>query len=116
MELFVEKLVVIANKKLTTKNLETMNLEDVARFPLVLLRTGFCTRELIDDGLGRKGIQADIVAEFDSVDAIVSCVQEVAAISVLPEHARHWRAFSGSLASARACSRSISRNACSTGD
>jgi DNA-binding transcriptional LysR family regulator len=70
-------------------------MEDVARFPLVLLRTGFCTRELIDEGLGRKGIQADILAEFDSVDAIVSCVQEVAAISVLPEHAGHWSAYRG---------------------
>jgi LysR family transcriptional regulator, cyn operon transcriptional activator len=95
LELFVEKLVVIANTNLATKNLASMNLEDVARFPLVLLRTGFCTRELIDEGLGRKGIRADILAEFDSVDAIVSCVQEVAAISVLPEHAGHWRAYPG---------------------
>jgi LysR family transcriptional regulator, cyn operon transcriptional activator len=95
LELFVENLVVIANRKLVTKNFESMNLEDVARFPLVLLRTGFCTRELIDEGLGRKGIQADILAEFDSVDAIVSCVQEVAAISVLPEHAGHWSAYRG---------------------
>jgi DNA-binding transcriptional LysR family regulator len=72
-----------------------MNLEDVAGFPLVLLRTGFCTRELIEEGLRRNEIQPDILAEFDSIDAIVSCVQEVAAISVLPEHACHWRAYPG---------------------
>jgi LysR family cyn operon transcriptional activator len=95
LELFVENLVVIANRKLATKNLTSMNLADVARFPLVLLRTGFCTRELIEEGLGRNGIQANILAEFDSVDAIVSCVQEVAAISVLPEHASHWSAYPG---------------------
>jgi|ERR1700683_2924220 DNA-binding transcriptional LysR family regulator len=95
LELFVENLVVIANKKLATKISGAMSPEDLARFPLVLLRTGFCRRELIDTGLGRNGIQADIVAEFDSVDAIVSCVQEVAAISVLPEHAGHWRAYPG---------------------
>jgi LysR family cyn operon transcriptional activator len=93
LELFVENLVVIANRKLAIKNFRSMNLEDVARFPLVLLRTGFCTRELIEAGLGRNEIQPDILAEFDSIDAIVSCVQEVAAISVLPEHACHWRAY-----------------------
>lgn len=95
LELFVENLVVIANRKLAIKNFQSINLEDVARFPLVLLRTGFCTRELIEKGLGRNEIQPDILAEFDSIDAIVSCVQEVAAISVLPEHACHWRAYPG---------------------
>ena len=81
LELFVENLVVIANRKLAIKNFQSINLEDVGRFPLVLLRTGFCTRELIEKGLGRNEIQPDILAEFDSIDAIVSCVQEVAAIS-----------------------------------
>jgi DNA-binding transcriptional LysR family regulator len=36
-----------------------------------------------------------ILAEFDSIDAIVSCVQEVKAISVLPEHACRWEAYPG---------------------
>jgi LysR family transcriptional regulator, cyn operon transcriptional activator len=66
LELFVENLVVIANRKLATKNLASINLADVARFPLVLLRTGFCTRELIEEGLGRNGIQANILAEMRS--------------------------------------------------
>jgi hypothetical protein len=38
----------------------------------------------------RPGIRlgrANILAEFDSIDAIVSCVEEVPAISILPEHA-----------------------------
>ena len=79
----------IANAKLVTKTSRALSLEELAKFPLVLLRTGFCTRELIDEGLNRIGIRPNILAEFDSIDAIVSCVQEVAAISVLPEHACH---------------------------
>jgi DNA-binding transcriptional LysR family regulator len=94
-KLFVENLVVIANAKLAIKKSRSMTLEEVAGFPLVLLRTGFCTRELIEEGLGRNGVQPDILAEFDSIDAIVSCVQEVPALSVLPEHAGHWRAYPG---------------------
>jgi DNA-binding transcriptional LysR family regulator len=85
----VENLVLIANAKLVTKTSRALSLEELAKFPLVLLRTGFCTRELIDEGLNRIGIRPNILAEFDSIDAIVSCVQEVAAISVLPEHACH---------------------------
>jgi LysR family cyn operon transcriptional activator len=95
LELFVENLVVIANAKLAIKNSRSLSLEEIARFPLVLLRTGFCTRELIDTGLDGSGIQPKVVAEFDSIDAIVSCVQEVGAISVLPEHACYWQAYPG---------------------
>src|SRR4030088_2345750 len=56
-KLFVENLVVIANAKLAIKKSRSMTLEEVAGFPLVLLRTGFCTRELIEEGLGRNGVQ-----------------------------------------------------------
>jgi len=70
-------------------------LEEIAAFPLVLLRSGFCTRELIEEGLNQTDIRANILAEFDSIDAIVSCVEEVPAISILPEHACHWRAYPG---------------------
>jgi LysR family transcriptional regulator, cyn operon transcriptional activator len=95
LELFVENLVVVANAKLPTKKILSMNLHEITSFPLVLLRTGFCTRELIDTGLDRSDTQPKILAEFDSIDAIVSCVQEVAAISVLPEHACRWETYPG---------------------
>jgi LysR family transcriptional regulator, cyn operon transcriptional activator len=95
LELFVENLVVIANAKLPTKKSRFMSLDEIVRFPLVLLRTGFCTREIIDAGLQGSDSQPKILAEFDSIDAIVSCVQEVAAISVLPEHACRWQAYPG---------------------
>jgi LysR family transcriptional regulator, cyn operon transcriptional activator len=95
LELFVENLVVIANTKLPTKKSRFMSLDEVVRFPLVLLRTGFCTREIIDAGLEGSDSQPKILAEFDSIDAIVSCVQEVAAISVLPEHACRWQGYPG---------------------
>ena len=94
-ELFVENLVVIAHAKLAIKNSRFMTLAEVAKLPLVLLRSGFCTRELLDEGLDQSGLHPKVVAEFDSIDAIVSCVQEVPAISVLPEHACHWRAYPG---------------------
>jgi LysR family transcriptional regulator, cyn operon transcriptional activator len=80
LELFVENLVVIANAKLPAKKSRFMRLDEVIRFPLVLLRTGFCTREIIDAGLQSSDSQPKILAEFDSIHAIVSCVQEVAAI------------------------------------
>ena len=95
LELFVENLVVIANAKLPTKKFRSMSLHEVTSFPLVLLCTGFCTRELIDTGLEASDAQPRILAEFDSIDAIVSCVQEVPAISVLPEHACRWAAYPG---------------------
>jgi LysR family transcriptional regulator, cyn operon transcriptional activator len=95
LELFVENLVVVANAKLPIKRSRSMSLHEVTSFPLVLLRTGFCTRELIDTGLDGSDAQPNILADFDSIDAIVSCVQEVAAISVLPEHACRWQAYPG---------------------
>ncbi|MBV8212919.1 MAG: LysR family transcriptional regulator [Verrucomicrobia bacterium] len=95
LELFVENLVVIASAKLPTKKFRSMSLQEVTSFPLVLLRSGFCTREIIDTGLDGRDSQPKILAEFDSIDAIVSCVQEVAAISVLPEHACRWEAYPG---------------------
>jgi LysR family transcriptional regulator, cyn operon transcriptional activator len=95
LELFVENLVVIANANLPTKKSRFMSLDEVVRFPLVLLRTGFCTREIIDAGLEGSDSQPKILAEFDSIDAIVSCVKEVPAISVLPEHACRWQAYPG---------------------
>jgi DNA-binding transcriptional LysR family regulator len=50
---------------------------------------------IFDEEFEQHGIQPHVLAEFDSIDAIVSCVQEVTAISVLPEHACHWRAYPG---------------------
>jgi LysR family cyn operon transcriptional activator len=95
VELFVEDLVVVANAKCGIKSLAAVTLNEVARYPLVLLRRGFCTRELIDEALERSNIRPNIMAEFDTIDAIVSCVQEVAAVSFLPEHSCHWRAYPG---------------------
>jgi LysR family cyn operon transcriptional activator len=95
VELFVEDLVVVANAKCALKSLRSVTLNQIAKYPLVLLRRGFCTRELIDEALERSGIRPNIVAEFDTTDAIVSCVQEVTAVSFLPEHACHWRAYPG---------------------
>jgi DNA-binding transcriptional LysR family regulator len=95
LELFVENIVVIANKRLPIKKSRPMNLKEITSFPLVLLRTGFCTRELIDAGLDGSDTRPKILAEFDSIDAIVSCVQEVPAISVLPEHACRWEMYPG---------------------
>ena len=95
IELFEENLVAIANAKCGIKSSRSINLEEIAAFPLVLLRSGFCTRELIEEELKRRDFQPTILAEFDSIDGIVSCVQEVTAISVLPEHACHWPAYPG---------------------
>ena len=95
LELFEENLVAIANAKCGIKSSRSINLEEIAAFPLVLLRSGFCTRELIEEELKRRDFQPTILAEFDSIDGIVSCVQEVTAISVLPEHACHWPAYPG---------------------
>ena len=95
LELFVENLVVVANAKLRMNKSRSMSLHEITSFPLVLLRTGFCTRELIDTGFDGSDAQPKILAEFDSIDAIVSCVQEVEAISVLPEHACRWEAYPG---------------------
>ena len=95
LELFVENLVVVANAKLPINKSRSMSLHEITSFPLVLLRTGFCTRELIDTGFDGTDAQPKILAEFDSIDAIVSCVQEVEAISVLPEHACRWEAYPG---------------------
>jgi LysR family transcriptional regulator, cyn operon transcriptional activator len=94
-ELFLENLVAVANAKCGLKSARSISLEEIAAFPLVLLRSGFCTRELIEEGLNQTDIRANILAEFDSIDAIVSCVEEVPAISILPEHACHWRAYPG---------------------
>jgi DNA-binding transcriptional LysR family regulator len=49
----------------------------------------------IDRRCGNRGVQPNIPAEFDAIDAIVSRLQEVTAISVLPEHACHWQAYPG---------------------
>ena len=95
VELFVENLVVIANAKLAIKNSRSLSLEEITNFSLVLLRTGFCTREIIDTGLDGSNARPKILAEFDSIDAIVSCVEEVEAISVLPEHACRWETYPG---------------------
>jgi DNA-binding transcriptional LysR family regulator len=95
LELFEENLVANANEKCGMKSSRRIGVEEIVRFPLVLLRSGFCTRELIDEEFEQCGVQPNILAEFDSIDAIVSCVQEVTAISVLPEHAFHWQAYPG---------------------
>ena len=95
LELFEENLVANANEKCGMKSSRRIGVEEIVRFPLVLLRSGFCTRELIDEEFEQCGVQPNILAEFDSIDAIVSCVQEVTAISVLPEHACHWQAYPG---------------------
>jgi len=51
--------------------------------------------ELIDTGLDGSDAQPKILAEFDSSDAIVSCLEEVEAIAVLPEHACRWETYPG---------------------
>jgi len=93
VELFVEDLVVVANAKCGLKSSGSVNLAEATRYPLVLLRRGFCTRELIDQAMERSDLRPNIMAEFDAIDAVVSCIQEVQAVSFLPEHACHWKAY-----------------------
>jgi DNA-binding transcriptional LysR family regulator len=93
VELFSENLVVVANRKCAIKRGRSIDLKEIRRFPLVLLRRGFCTREFIEEDLGDNVISGNILAEFDSIEPIVSCLQGVPAISVLPAHACDWRAY-----------------------
>jgi LysR family transcriptional regulator, cyn operon transcriptional activator len=92
VELFSENLVLIANPKCQIPRLRSVDLNEIKRFPLVLLRRGFCTRELIEQDLANTGVELNVLAEFDSIEAIVSCVQAIPAISVLPAHSCDWRA------------------------
>ena len=83
--LFLYERVLIApkNHELLTK--EFIDLEDVAKFPLIMMAKGTYTREIVEEQFQKKNIAYDVVMELESMDMIKKFVALGMGISVGPK-------------------------------
>ena len=84
-ELFNEELVLIVSKEHELATQVAIKIKDLNEFPLVLLSKAYCTRRLWDKCAQQANIQPRIVAEMNTIGAIMGAVQYAKAGSILPK-------------------------------
>jgi len=84
-ELFNEELVLIVSKEHELATQVAIKIKDLNEFPLVLLSKAYCTRRLWDKCAQQANIQPRIVAEMNTIGAIMGAVQCAKAGSILPK-------------------------------
>ena len=66
-------------------NKEFIDLEDVAKHPLIMMAKGTYTREIVEEQFQKKNISYDVVMELESMDMIKKFVALGMGISVGPK-------------------------------
>jgi LysR family cyn operon transcriptional activator len=82
--LFTENLVLVvpAGHPLTRR--DNVRIKELAKFPLVLLSSQYCTRQLIDQAFDEAGARPDIRVEMSSIESILATIRQSGLPSILP--------------------------------
>jgi LysR family cyn operon transcriptional activator len=83
-ELFEEELVLVVSKEHDLAGSEVIPLSDLDNFPLVMLSKGYCTRRLWDYCAQQVGIQSRIIAEMNTISAILRAIEPTKTGTILP--------------------------------
>lgn len=83
--LFLYERVLIAPKNHVLLQRENIDLDDIAKFPLIMMAKGTYTRQVVEDQFQKKNISYDVVMELESMDMIKKFVALGMGISVGPK-------------------------------
>jgi DNA-binding transcriptional LysR family regulator len=61
------------------------NLEDIAKYPLILMAKGTYTRDIVEEQLNKRGIAYEVIMELESMDMIKKYVSLGMGVSVGPK-------------------------------
>ncbi|BAM00784.1 MULTISPECIES: transcriptional regulator CynR [Caldilinea] len=82
--LFTEALALIAPRHHPLTIHRTIPLSEAARWPMALLTESLCTRRLLNDCMAQVGARPHVVAEFNTIAAVLAAVQRLGLATVLP--------------------------------
>jgi LysR family cyn operon transcriptional activator len=90
--LFEERLVAVVSKTHFLARRKRLRLATVLDHPLVLLSSGFCTRELVDQSVaGLKLANAlNPAIEMNSIEGVLAAVRQMDLVTLLPDAAVRW--------------------------
>lgn len=83
-ELFQEELVLVVSKQHELAGNKEIHMKDLDNFPLLMLSKGYCTRRLWDYYAQEVGIQSKIIAEMNTISAILRAVEPTRTGTILP--------------------------------
>jgi DNA-binding transcriptional LysR family regulator len=78
-------------------NRETLEIEELAPFPLAMLCEGFHTRYLLDNFSRRKGLPFNITFELDNIEILKQFILSTNGITILPDYSLITEAKDNSL-------------------
>jgi LysR family cyn operon transcriptional activator len=95
--LFEERLVAVVSKTHSLAKRKQLRLAEVLDHPLVLLSSGFCTRELVDQSIaGLKLANAlNPAIEMNSIEGVLAAVRKMELVTLLPDAAVQWSNYPG---------------------
>lgn len=82
--LFIEELALIAPQRHPLATQPTIPLREAARWPMALLTESLCTRRLLNECMAQANVRPQVVAEFNTIAAVLAAVQRIGVATVLP--------------------------------
>ncbi|MCS6826793.1 MAG: LysR substrate-binding domain-containing protein [Caldilinea sp.] len=82
--LFTEELALIAPRRHPLALFRTIALSEAARWPMALLTESLCTRRLLNECMAQVNARPQVVAEFNTIAAVLAAVQRLGVATVLP--------------------------------
>lgn len=82
--LFTEALALIAPRRHPLTVCPTISLSEAARWPMALLTESLCTRRLLNEYMAQVNARPHVVAEFNTIAAVLAAVQRLGVATVLP--------------------------------
>jgi len=83
-KLFTEELVAVVAADHELANHRKLRMRDLAKQPLALLSSKYCTRQLIDGAFAEAGVEPEVRVEMNTVASILSTVRRTRLVSLLP--------------------------------
>ncbi len=84
--LLVERLALVVSKNHVLANRQSITLEELYEYPMVLLNQKFATRVQINDHFRHIGIHLEAHTEVDSISAIIDIISQTPLVTIIPEN------------------------------
>lgn len=84
--LLVERLALVVSKNHVLANRQSITLEELYEYPMVLLNQKFATRVQINDHFRHIGIHLEAHTEVDTISAIIDIISQTPLVTIIPEN------------------------------
>jgi LysR family cyn operon transcriptional activator len=82
--LFTEELVLVTGARHALAQRRVLKMKELSRWPLVLLASRYCTRQMIDRAFAEANVRPDVQVEMNTIESILATVRRSDLASIVP--------------------------------